>query len=30
MPVNFRDLQKVDGMYGPTPSGKMYMPKPRA
>ncbi|MDE7418968.1 MAG: hypothetical protein K2N35_02030 [Muribaculaceae bacterium] len=28
MPVNFRDIPKQNGKYGPTDSGKFYMPNP--
>ena len=28
MPIKFRDIPKQDGAYGPTDSGKLYMPNP--
>lgn len=28
MAVNFRNIEKIDGSYGPTPSGKRYKPNP--
>ena len=28
MGVNFRDVKKKDGLYGPTASGKYYLPNP--